>query len=343
MGSNGSRVSFVVVAALCLMVVVDASYITERQYQREFSKFVKTYGKKYTTTDFFNRYEIFQQNLDLIELHNARGETSTMGINQFADMTSDEMAAKLNGFQAALKKSNKVATFTADQLSAAAEVQAPTSLDWRNSGAVTPVKDQGQCGSCWSFSATGSIEGAVQIKTGKLISLSEQQLMDCSVPEGDQSCEGGLMDDAFQFVLDNKGICAEADYPYVAKDEACKKTCKSVSTITNFVDVPTNASNPNDETGLMAAVLLGPVSIAIEADQPVFQLYNGGVITSAACGINLDHGVLIVGYGTDAKTNVDYWLVKNSWGAKWGEAGYVRLARNQNECGLNIMSSYPIA
>jgi cathepsin L len=266
-----------------------------------------------------------------------------MGINQFADLTSDEMAARLNGFQAGLKKQNKVADLTPAQMEAAAAVGPMDSLDWRTKGAVTPIKDQGQCGSCWSFSATGSIEGAVFLKTSQLISLSEQQLMDCSVPEGDQSCEGGLMDDAFQFVLDNKGICAEADYPYVAKDEACKKTCKTVSTITSFVDVPTDPTNPKNETALMAAVMIGPVSIAIEADQPVFQLYTGGVITSTACGTNLDHGVLIVGFGTDASTNVDYWLVKNSWGNKWGESGYVRLARNQNECGLNSMSSYPIA
>jgi len=335
------KVLAVIALLVSLAVFVDAAYVTERQYQREFSKFVKSYGKKYTTDDFFNRFEIFKQNLDLIDLHNSQnGQTSTMGVNQFADLSSNEMAARLNGFQAGLKKQNKVATFTPAQLEAAAD---PDPKDWRTTGAVTPIKDQGQCGSCWSFSATGSIEGAVQIKTGKLISLSEQQLMDCSVPEGDQSCEGGLMDDAFQFVLDNKGICAEADYPYVAKDETCKKTCKTVSTIKGFVDVPTDPTNPNNETALMAAAMLGPVSIAIEADQPVFQLYTGGVITSKACGTALDHGVLIVGWGTDATTNVDYWIVKNSWGNKWGEMGYVRLARNQNECGLNSMSSYPLA
>jgi len=167
--------------------------------------------------------------------------------------------------------------------------------------------------------------------------------MDCSTAEGDNSCEGGLMDDAFQYILDNKGICTESDYPYVAKDEACKKGCAVASTISGFVDVPTDPTNPKNETGLMAAVLKGPVSIAIEADQPVFQLYTGGVISSAACGTNLDHGVLIVGFDTDPTTMQDYWIVKNSWGPKWGENGYVRLIRDQNECGLNSMSSYPLA
>jgi len=166
--------------------------------------------------------------------------------------------------------------------------------------------------------------------------------MDCSHPEGDDSCEGGLMDDAFQFVIDNKGICAEEDYPYKAKDEKCVKTCKSVSTITSFVDVAFDEKKPTDETALMAAVQLGPVSIAIEADQAVFQLYTGGVITKG-CGTALDHGVLIVGYGTDNTTSVDYWLVKNSWGAKWGEKGYVRIIRNANMCGLNSAASYPLA
>jgi len=218
----------------------------------------------------------------------------------------------------------------------------PTTLDWNGKGAVTAIKDQGQCGSCWSFSATGSMEGAVFLKTGNLTSLSEQQLMDCSHPEGDDSCEGGLMDDAFQFVIDNKGICSEADYPYKAKDEKCQKTCTPVTTIKSFVDVDFNEKKPTDETALMAAVQLGPVSIAIEADQAVFQLYNGGVITKG-CGTNLDHGVLIVGYGTDNTTNVDYWTVKNSWGPKWGEKGFVRIIRNMNMCGLNSAASYPVA
>jgi C1A family cysteine protease len=326
---------FAVVLVFLALLSCVSGYITEREYQREFTRFVKVYNKRYVTDEFFSRFEIFKANLDLIEAHNSRADaTSTMGVNQFADWTSEEMARKLNGYRPINKVKNVVHL--------RAPRNAPASLDWSAKGAVTAVKDQGQCGSCWSFSATGSIEGAVYLKRGNLTSLSEQQLMDCSHPEGDDSCEGGLMDDAFQFVLDNKGICAEADYPYKAKDEKCVKTCKVVSTISSFVDVAFDSKHPTDESALMAAVNIGPVSIAIEADQPVFQLYTGGVITKG-CGTSLDHGVLIVGYGTDSTTNVDYWLVKNSWGAKWGEKGYVRLARNANVCGLNMVASYPVA
>jgi len=320
-------------SALALAVATtDAGYVTEKQYQREFSRFVKTHNKKYLTDDFFNRYEIFKSNLDLIELHNSQaGQTSTMGVNQFADMTSAEFKSKMNGYKPV--KAGKV-------LPVQSIAAAPAALDWRDKGAVTAVKDQGQCGSCWSFSTTGSVEGAWFIAKNNLTSLSEQQLMDCSQKEGNMSCEGGLMDDAFQFIIDNKGICAEADYPYKAVDEKCQTTCTPVATISSFADVAFDDKNPNDDTALMAAVQKGPVSIAIEADQPIFQMYTGGVISGPSCGTQLDHGVLLVGYGTDSKLG-DYWIVKNSWNANWGEKGYVRLARGQNECGMNSAASMP--
>jgi len=323
-----------VLSVLLFAVMANAGYVTERQYQREFSRFVKTYNKKYVTDDFFSRYEIFKANLDLIELHNSQvGVTSTMGVNQYSDMTSSEMASKMNGYiPRGSKKDVAPLKLSAD---------APASMDWREKGAVTAVKDQGQCGSCWSFSTTGSVEGAWFLAKGNLTSLSEQQLMDCSVPEGDNSCEGGLMDYAFQFIIDNKGICSEASYPYKAVDEKCQTTCTSVATISSFKDVAFDEKNPNSDDALMAALQLGPVSIAIEADQPIFQMYTSGVISGPSCGTNLDHGVLLVGYGTDAKLG-DYWIVKNSWNAQWGEKGYVRLARGQNECGMNSAASYPI-
>jgi len=327
-----------VLSLLVLLALVASvtGYITEREYQREFTKYVKTFNKKYTTDEFFSRFAIFKQNLDLIELHNSQSDaTSTLGVNQFADMTSEEMASKLNGYRPTNRVKNVVPI---DE-----SVQAAASLNWNTKGAVTAIKDQGQCGSCWAFSATGSIEGAVYLKTGNLTSLSEQQLMDCSKAEGDGTCNtGGEMDYAFQYVLDNKGICAEEAYPYKAKDQKCDKTCKTVTTIKSFVDVAYDEKKPTDETALMAAVNIGPVSIAIEADQAVFQLYTSGVITKG-CGTKLDHGVLIVGYGTDDTTNVDYWIVKNSWGPKWGEKGFVRIIRNMNMCGLNMDASYPVA
>jgi len=211
----------------------------------------------------------------------------------------------------------------------------PGTLDWRSKGAVTPVKNQGQCGSCWAFSTTGSVEGAVQIKHGSLISLSEQCLMDCSKAYGNMGCSGGLMDNAFKFAEAN-GIATEAAYPYTAKDGTCKAyTMSANSKITGYKDVATK--NP---TALGTAVDIGPVSVAIEADQAVFQNYKGGVIT-AGCGQSLDHGVLVVGYGTDP-TQGDYWTVKNSWGVTWGEAGYVRITRNSDQCGIENEPSYPI-
>jgi hypothetical protein len=210
-------------------------------------------------------------------------------------------------------------------------------VDWRTKGAVTPVKNQGQCGSCWSFSTTGSTEGRVQIKTGSLASLSEQQLMDCSVKEGDHSCQGGLMDYGFQYIIDNGGIDSEADYPYLEKNEACNKAKEgnTISTITAFTDV-----TPKNENDLATAVAAGPVSVAIEADQRSFQSYKSGIL-SGICGTKLDHGVLAVGYGDG------YWIVKNSWGATWGMEGYVQLKRGginpAGECGIASQPSFPVA
>lgn len=250
-----------------------------------------------------------------------------MGINQFTDLTADEF------------RERHLSTFnrTRPRQEAWLEPTADDSVDWRAKGAVTPVKNQGQCGSCWSFSTTGSTEGAWQIAGHSLVSLSEQQLMDCSTKEGDHSCQGGLMDFGFQYIIDNKGIDTEADYPYLMKNEACNtaKEANIAATITAFTDVP-----KQDPQQFQAALAKGPVSIAIEADQTGFQHYQGGVL-DAPCGKKLDHGVLAVGYTSD------YWIVKNSWGETWGEQGYVRMGRNlappDGECGLLDQASYPTA
>jgi C1A family cysteine protease len=184
------------------------------------------------------------------------------------------------------------------------------------------------------------VEGAVYIASKTLYTLSEQQLVDCSRSYGNQGCNGGLMDDAFQFIIDNKGICSEADYPYTANDDTCKKTCKSVTTISGYKNVPGNS-----EPALMSAIASVPVAVAIQADQSSFQFYSTGVMDSP-CGSKLNHGVLAVGYGTEG--GKDYYKVKNSWGADWGLKGYIMLARGgkfnpAGQCGIQMMSSYATA
>jgi len=223
----------------------------------------------------------------------------------------------------------------------------PASVDWRNKNAVTPVKDQGQCGSCWSFSTTGALEGIYSIQTGKLISFSEQQLVDCdNFKHGgkDHGCNGGLMDNAFSWIHKNGGLCSEETYPYISQSgdtQACQTTCTLVpkSQIQSWVDV-----QPTDQA-LMTTIAQQPVSIAIEADQRDFQLYESGVFTGK-CGTTLDHGVLVVGYGTE--NNNDFYLVKNSWGTTWGDQGYIKLGRGpqynngQGQCGILLEASYPV-
>jgi C1A family cysteine protease len=194
-------------------------------------------------------------------------------------------------------------------------------------------------GSCWAFSTTGSTEGAHAIKTGKLLSFSEEQLVQCSASFGNDGCNGGLMDYGFEYIIKN-GICSETSYPYTSgtgTTGTCTKTCTPIKKIlSSYKDIP-----EGNENAIMKAIQLGPVSIAIEADTDAFQFYSGGVFNNTGCGTNLDHGVLIVGYGSAA--NVPYWIVKNSWGATWGEAGYIRMIRNENMCGLANSASYPIA
>jgi len=294
---------------------------------------------------FVHYLENFIENDRFIETHNALENTTfTVGHNKFSHMNSAEWKEFV---QSGLSRPIAPASPLVHQ--APADVSAlPASVDWTTKGAVTPVKDQGNCGSCWSFSTTGSIEGASFIKNGQLISLSEQNFVSCDNRQNggtDMGCNGGMMDDAFTWAKKNGGVCTEATYPYTSgttgQNGSCKQTsCSKVATSApkSYTDVQTDS-----DSALMSALVKQPVSVAIEADQQAFQLYQTGVFT-AACGTNLDHGVLAVGYGTSG--GLDYYKVKNSWGTSWGMEGYILLERGvsqkQGQCGiLSGPPSYP--
>jgi len=310
--------------------------LSETEYWAEWSHFLtevvdgaERYMNKYEHDE---RFEIFKDNVDKIHRHNEEGHSWTMGVTPFADMTEEE-------FGAYVKKSGKMTLKAEEKRNV---VLLPTdnladSVDWTKNNAVTPVKNQGQCGSCWSFSTTGALEGAYAVKSGTLLSLSEEQLVDCS--RLNNGCNGGSMDLAFMYT-ERHPLETESDYPYVAGGGTATScsydSSKGKVGATGYNDVSTNSVDQ-----LKAAIAKGPVSVAIEADKSAFQLYNGGVMDSDECGTQLDHGVLAVGYGTD--NGKDYYIVKNSWGDSWGEAGYIRLGVESGAgiCGIQSMPSYP--
>ncbi|CAK8689935.1 unnamed protein product [Clavelina lepadiformis] len=326
-------------AVLLLFVVLAKGNVF---FQQEWENWKSFYEKTYTIEEEEKRQYIWQQNLIYITKHNLEADqglhTYRLGANNFADLDNDEWRELILS-QVTRPKSQM--SFCNMTLSAdSGYTVSKKNVDWRKKGYVTGVKNQKACGSCWSFSATGSLEGQHFKKTGQLVSLSEQNLIDCSTKEGNHGCEGGLMDLAFEYIKINGGIDTEASYPYMAKnDPKCLyNTRNKAATLTGCVDIARGS-----EAALMKAVeKVGPISVAIDAGHPSFQLYKSGVYYEPSCSaVKLDHGVLAVGFGVEE--GKDYWLVKNSWGTVWGMEGYLMMSRNRNNnCGIATQASYPV-
>ncbi|XP_072338897.1 procathepsin L-like isoform X1 [Scyliorhinus torazame] len=294
--------------------------------------------KQYTENDERGRRMVWEKNLWFVEYHNQEylmgKHTYNLKMNQFGDMTLEEFNEQMNGFRL-LKPRNP-----SEQLARIPEsVAIPKHVDWRKEGYVTPVKYQGACGSCWAFSSTGALEGQTFKKTGKLIPLSEQNLVDCSGPQGNQGCGGGWMENAFLYVHDNNGIDSEAGYPYTGRDDSCNYTVKYKATnCTNYFFV----TKGNENALARAAARIGPISVAIDASHQSFQFYHSGIYYEPNClPYIMSHAVLVVGYGTTSGLN--YWIVKNSYGVEWGNEGYILMSRGrQNNCGIATHAVYPV-
>ena len=282
-----------------------------------FIKHVAEHNLSYATVEEFNaRKEIFAAKDALIaEINADPANTFTVGHNQFSTWTDSEYKRVL-GFK----------PWSQNVIDVEDGVPTADSVNWVTAGAVTPVKNQGSCGSCWSFSSTGAMEGAWFIKSGNLLSLSEQELVDCD-HLGSNGCNGGSMEGAFQWYKSNKTEL-ESDYGYTARNGTCKET----SYTGQFNSTGYKTVTANSSSALMASIQAGPTSVAIEADKSAFQMYTGGILNSTACGTSLDHGVLAVGYGTE--NGQAYYLVKNSWGSSWGDNGYVKIANNGDGAGI---------
>jgi len=328
----------ITILALAVVSGASASILSLDSSWNEFKTF---HGKSYESVEAEqSRREIFESNLNKIQSHNLAADlghhTYKLAMNVYGDMTSNEFTSQMNGYNAT---SNMQSNKKGSLFMAPSNMVAPTEMDWRKEGYVTPVKNQGQCGSCWAFSTVASLEGQHFKKTGELVSLSEQNLVDCSRKFGNMGCSGGLMDQGFQYIKANHGLDTEESYPYKARNGRCKYNAAHVgATDTGYTDIP----NGDEQALTDALATVGPISIAIDASHSSFQFYSSGVYSEPYCSsTQLDHGVTAVGYGTlDGK---DYYIVKNSWGPGWGLDGYILMSRNaDNQCGVASSASYPL-
>ena len=323
------------ILALSLILFCSISTVAGHIHLKEFEKFIKEFNKSYDESEFHRRLDIFENNLKMIRDHNKRAEFGEhsyyLGIGPFADLTLNEFSYRyLNPYFDSNTNSCGTYKYGGPMSSV------PVTFDWRDNNAVTAVKNQGQCGSCWAFSTTGSVEGLVAIKTGELVSLSEQELVDCSSSFGNHGCFGGLMTDAFEYIISKGGLCSEENYSYTGKTDRCQK-CNNVegSDLTDCKEV-----EPGDYNSIIESLSKQPVSVGIQANTVEFQHYSSGIFNSTSCYTGeIDHGVLLVAYDDDSLT------IKNSWGEMWGENGYIKMARTEDTigmCGVYQSASFPL-
>lgn len=338
---------FLVALSLCLVVGIAESFdFHEKELETEESlwEMYERWRSHHTISrnldEKHKRFNVFKENVKYVHNFNKQDKPYKLKLNKFGDMTNHEFRSAYAGSKVKHHRMLRGTTRSNGTFMYENVVNIPPSIDWRKKGAVTGVKDQGQCGSCWAFSTVVAVEGINQIKTKNLVSLSEQELVDCDNTEN-QGCNGGLMDYAFEFIKQKGGITGEQTYPYKAEDGSCdvSKMNSPIVSIDGHENVPAN-----NENALLKAAANQPVSVAIDAGGSDFQFYSEGVFTGE-CGTELDHGVAVVGYGTTLD-GTKYWIVKNSWGAEWGEKGYIRMQRGisakQGLCGIAMEASYPI-
>jgi cathepsin H len=298
-----------------------------------FADWMTQWNKVYETEELIQRRAIFNENLRVIEETNAMNLSYTLGVNEYTDLSWEEFSARflMAPQHCSATEGNYVAR----------GVGADPSIDWRTKGVVTPVKNQGSCGSCWAFGTTGAVESHWALSSGKLLTLSEQQLVDCGRPFGNMGCNGGLPSQAFEYIKHAGGIESSLDYKYTGRDGSCHfQVEKVVAKVTGEVNI-----TEGDESGLFDAVTNnGPVAIAFQVVSD-FQSYRSGVYDSSRCkkgAMDVNHAVLVVGYNTDASSGKPYWIVKNSWGTSFGIQGYFNMVRNKNMCGIATCASFPL-
>uniref|UniRef100_A0A672YFK4 Cathepsin S, ortholog 1 n=1 Tax=Sphaeramia orbicularis TaxID=375764 RepID=A0A672YFK4_9TELE len=307
-------------------------------------------GKDYKNqTEITFRREVWEKNLQLVSTHNQEASAGkhsfTLELNHLADMTADEVNEKLSGLE-----KEELDQFRNDTFKETSGIQMPLSVDWREKGLVSPVQNQGMCGSCWAFSSLGALEGQMSRRTGVLIPLSPQNLVDCSTSDGNHGCRGGYITKSYNYIIRNRGVDSESFYPYEHQvtytpsthncqtNGKCRYSVKGkAGYCLNFRILPRGVEKTLQEV----VATVGPVAVAVNAMLPSFHLYRGGLYNVPNCNPSLiNHAVLVVGYGT--YKGQDFWLVKNSWGTTWGEEGFIRIARNKNNlCGIATFAVYP--